>query len=232
MSQRVEGQIDFIITAFSSLCESALERQRLEYNFQVALRKLVEYAKEEGEMGLSSISKIRHHLAERKKRMENEKRPTRADQPLDIVEKPAHYNRSKYEHQAVAKNWEMSAWAYCATKYLMRCPHKENMLVDLKKGRWYLRGMVDNPDLAIASYGYWKRDGAGPKFPRLFQVDDVAKEWANGDELFQAIFVCIGDAILYSASEFDMLKLLRQALMLAEQRIGQLENPSEEDAKR
>lgn len=147
----------------------------------------------------------------------------RESQPMDPVEKPAHYNSSQYEHVKVAENWEMSSHIYCTTKYAMRFNLKGNPLQDMGKARWYLREVLINPRLAMVTYGFWDRhDQPRPKFPRIFPVDEVAKAWSQGDEHMCSFFCCIGDAILYAPSEQQMIRLLAQAMEVLDAKIKTL----------
>ena len=74
----------------------------------------------------------------------NAKAPKEAVIPIDIdvkkemVDHPAHYNRGKYEAIDIIEALEMNFNLGNAFKYLFRAGHKDDIVQELKKARWYI----------------------------------------------------------------------------------------------
>jgi hypothetical protein len=56
----------------------------------------------------------------------------------EMVDHPAHYNRGKYEAIDIIEALEMNFNLGNAFKYLFRAGHKDDIVQELKKARWYL----------------------------------------------------------------------------------------------
>ena len=56
----------------------------------------------------------------------------------EMVNHPSHYNRGKYEAIDVIEHWQMNFNLGNALKYLSRAGHKDDIIQDLKKARWYI----------------------------------------------------------------------------------------------
>ena len=56
----------------------------------------------------------------------------------EMVDHPDHYNRGKYEAIDVIEDWQMNFNLGNALKYLSRAGHKDDIIQDLKKARWYI----------------------------------------------------------------------------------------------
>lgn len=67
----------------------------------------------------------------------------------DMVNHPPHYTRGKIEVIAILDDicisypGDAAYSAGCVVKYIARAPHKEHMLEDLQKARWYLNHLID-----------------------------------------------------------------------------------------
>ena len=74
----------------------------------------------------------------------NAKAPKEVTTPIDtdvkkeMVDHPAHYNRGKYEAIDIIESLEMNFNLGNALKYLFRAGHKDDIIQDLKKAKWYL----------------------------------------------------------------------------------------------
>lgn len=136
----------------------------------------------------------------------------------ELVNHPAHYTHGKYEHIVVAENWGMSANMYCATKYMMRCRHKDALLRDLQKARWYIVRMQQNPWTAYVQHplrrnimtGFGAQEVAADWFPnninlRLAMLEigllHTVMEWT-----FENILNALGHACVWIDCEFQVLK--------------------------
>ena len=56
----------------------------------------------------------------------------------EMVDHPALYNRGKYEAIDVIEEWQMNFNLGNALKYLSRAGHKDDIIQDLKKAKWYI----------------------------------------------------------------------------------------------
>ena len=56
----------------------------------------------------------------------------------EMVDHPTHYNRGKYEAIDVIEDWQMNFNLGNALKYLSRAGHKDDIVQDLKKAKWYI----------------------------------------------------------------------------------------------
>ena len=56
----------------------------------------------------------------------------------EMVNHPAHYNRGKYEAIDIIESLEMNFNLGNAFKYLFRAGHKDDIIQDLKKAKWYI----------------------------------------------------------------------------------------------
>ena len=56
----------------------------------------------------------------------------------EMVNHPAHYNRVKYEAIEVIEDWGLGFNLGNTVKYISRAGHKDNIIQDLKKAKWYL----------------------------------------------------------------------------------------------
>ena len=56
----------------------------------------------------------------------------------EMVDHPKHYNRGKYEAIEVIEDWQMNFNLGNALKYLSRAGHKDDIIQDLKKAKWYI----------------------------------------------------------------------------------------------
>ena len=56
----------------------------------------------------------------------------------EMVDHPTHYNRGKYEAIDVIEDWQMNFNLGNALKYLSRAGHKDDIIQDLKKAKWYI----------------------------------------------------------------------------------------------
>lgn len=67
----------------------------------------------------------------------------------DLIHNPKHYTYSKYEPINVIKEWNLNFDLGNVVKYIARCEHKGNKLLDLKKASMYLeheiKSLEDNP---------------------------------------------------------------------------------------
>ena len=61
----------------------------------------------------------------------------------EMVDHPAHYNRGKYEAIDVIEDWQMNFNLGNALKYLSRAGHKDDIVQDLKKAKWYLERRLE-----------------------------------------------------------------------------------------
>ena len=60
------------------------------------------------------------------------------DVKKEMVNHPSHYNRGKYEAIDIIEALEMNFNLGNAFKYLFRAGHKDNIIQELKKARWYI----------------------------------------------------------------------------------------------
>ena len=56
----------------------------------------------------------------------------------EMVDHPSHYNMGKYEVIDVIEDWNLGFNLGNTVKYIGRAGHKDNVLQELKKARWYL----------------------------------------------------------------------------------------------
>ena len=56
----------------------------------------------------------------------------------EMVDHPKHYNMGKYEAIEVIEDWELNFNLGNALKYLSRAGHKDDIIQDLKKAKWYI----------------------------------------------------------------------------------------------
>jgi hypothetical protein len=56
----------------------------------------------------------------------------------DPINRPSHYNQSRFQPADVIDAWELSYSLGNVVKYICRHRHKNQPLEDLKKARWYL----------------------------------------------------------------------------------------------
>lgn len=61
---------------------------------------------------------------------------------FDIINKPRHYNLTKYEPIEVIEDWGLPYHLGNVIKYIARCEYKGNKLQDLQKANFYLRRYV------------------------------------------------------------------------------------------
>ena len=65
-------------------------------------------------------------------------------QPIDnskqkeMVNHPSHYNMGKYEAIDVIEDWSLGFNLGNTVKYISRAGHKDDIIQDLKKAKWYL----------------------------------------------------------------------------------------------
>jgi len=91
----------------------------------------------------------------------------------EAVNHPSHYNVGKIEVIDIIEDWECSFCLGNVIKYVLRAPHKDKELEDLKKARWYL-------DREIA------RIGMGP----LAMASEIAKDAGiAGKQLREALIL-------------------------------------------
>lgn len=69
-------------------------------------------------------------------------------QPKDKVNHPEHYNQGKYEcidvmEETFGKDAVIQFSICNAFKYLYRCKHKDAMLQDLNKAKWYIEKAIE-----------------------------------------------------------------------------------------
>lgn len=64
--------------------------------------------------------------------------PIDTDVKKEMVDHPAHYNRGKYEAIDIIESLEMNFNLGNAFKYLFRVGHKDDIVQELKKAKWYL----------------------------------------------------------------------------------------------
>ena len=64
--------------------------------------------------------------------------PIGTDVKKEMVNHPKHYNRGKYEAIDVIEDWQMNFSLGNALKYLSRAGHKDDIIQDLKKAKWYI----------------------------------------------------------------------------------------------
>lgn len=67
----------------------------------------------------------------------------RKDEPFDIVKKPKHYNKGKFEAIDVIEDWKLNFNLGNTVKYISRAGHKDDIIQDLKKSLWYLQREID-----------------------------------------------------------------------------------------
>jgi hypothetical protein len=56
----------------------------------------------------------------------------------DPVNHPKHYTFGKIEVIDAIEDWKLNFHLGNTVKYIVRAPHKGNLLEDLQKARWYL----------------------------------------------------------------------------------------------
>ena len=56
----------------------------------------------------------------------------------EMVNHPSHYNMGKYEAIDVIEDWNLNFNLGNAQKYLFRAGHKDDMIQDLEKAKWYI----------------------------------------------------------------------------------------------
>ena len=61
----------------------------------------------------------------------------------EMIEHPRHYNMGKYEAINVIEDWNLGFNLGNTVKYIGRAGHKDNVLQELKKARWYLDREID-----------------------------------------------------------------------------------------
>ena len=61
----------------------------------------------------------------------------------EMVNHPKHYNMGKYEVIDVIEDWNLGFNLGNTVKYIGRAGHKDNVLQELKKARWYLDREID-----------------------------------------------------------------------------------------
>ena len=61
----------------------------------------------------------------------------------EMVDHPRHYNMGKYEVIDVIEDWNLGFNLGNTVKYIGRAGHKDNVLQELKKARWYLDREID-----------------------------------------------------------------------------------------
>ena len=64
--------------------------------------------------------------------------PIDTDAKKEMVNHPTHYNRGKYEAIDIIESLEMNFNLGNAFKYLFRAGHKDDIVQELKKARWYI----------------------------------------------------------------------------------------------
>ena len=60
----------------------------------------------------------------------------------DPVNNPKHYTLAKIEVIDFIEAWDLGFHAGNVVKYVARAKHKNNMLEDLKKARWYIDRLI------------------------------------------------------------------------------------------
>ena len=58
--------------------------------------------------------------------------------PKEMVNHPSHYNMGKYEAIDVIEYWNLGFNLGNTVKYISRAGHKDDIIQDLKKAKWYL----------------------------------------------------------------------------------------------
>jgi hypothetical protein len=56
----------------------------------------------------------------------------------DVVNHPSHYNQGKFEVIDVIEDWNLGFNLGNCIKYIGRAGHKDDIIQDLKKAKWYL----------------------------------------------------------------------------------------------
>ena len=56
----------------------------------------------------------------------------------EMINHPNHYNMGKYEAIDVIEDWQLNFNLGNSLKYISRAGHKDDIIQDLKKARWYL----------------------------------------------------------------------------------------------
>ena len=56
----------------------------------------------------------------------------------EMINHPSHYNMGKYEAIDVIEDWNLNFNLGNAAKYISRAGHKDDIVQDLKKARWYI----------------------------------------------------------------------------------------------
>ena len=64
--------------------------------------------------------------------------PIDTDIKKEMVNHPSHYNMGKYEAIDVIEDWNLGFNLGNALKYLSRAGHKDDIIQDLKKAKWYI----------------------------------------------------------------------------------------------
>jgi hypothetical protein len=68
----------------------------------------------------------------------------------DPINHPAHYTKGGVEVIDFIDAWDLDFYSAQIIKYVIRAPHKNNQLDDLKKARWYLQRLIENTEKTIA----------------------------------------------------------------------------------
>jgi hypothetical protein len=141
----------------------------------------------------------------------------------ELVDHPAHYNWSKYEHEVIVRNWQLGYHLACCTKYLMRRNQKGAALLDLKKARWYIDKAIEHPYCAFVTF--W-RSNESERIP----AREVAVDWAGDDMLIRTAIMNIGVAVFQTGDGLltldDGLLGLDAARRLIDMRIKWLKEKS------
>ena len=58
--------------------------------------------------------------------------------PPEQINHPSHYNQGKYEVIDVIEDWNLGFNLGNAVKYIGRAGHKDDIVQDLKKAKWYI----------------------------------------------------------------------------------------------
>jgi hypothetical protein len=100
----------------------------------------------------------------------------------ELVDHPAHYTSTKYEHVVVAESWNLGYHLSSSSKYVLRRDLKDKSatLTDLKKAMWYL-----DREIALVK-------GETPRL--IVSPKDVSDEWGKRDQHVANYFYQIGQA--------------------------------------
>ena len=63
--------------------------------------------------------------------------------PKEQVDHPSHYNQGKIEVVDAIADWGLNFQLGNVVKYTARAGHKDDILVDLEKAKWYLQYEID-----------------------------------------------------------------------------------------